>query len=36
MAKNIFYTDRLMLREISEKEWDNYYKHVTKKEGKDD
>lgn len=29
MAEKIFYTDRLMLRKISEKEWDNYYKHVT-------
>lgn len=29
MAEKIFYTDRLMLREISDEEWDNYYKHVT-------
>ena len=36
MAEKIFYTDRLMLREISEKEWDSYYKHVTEKEGKYD
>lgn len=36
MAEKIFYTDRLMLSEISEKEWDNYYKHVTEKEEKYD
>ena len=29
MEEKCFYTDRLILREISDEEWDNYYNHVT-------
>lgn len=29
MKEKEFYTDRLILREINDEEWDNYYKHVT-------
>lgn len=36
MKENCFFTDRLILREINDDEWDNYYKHVTEKEGKYD
>ncbi len=29
MKEKEFYTDRLILREINDEEWDNYYNHVT-------